>query len=585
MKRLRRAVAIAVIFCMLIPSIAVFAADTWKQYFPITITNAGAALSSYPVLIGSTGQSMVDAGYMTATGTDTRMKLASTNQKYMLSTTEIATVAGSLSAGGQVTHDLYTGYAPVATTFPVIVGEGGYLTIPDAAGLELGAAFELEITGGVDTSAGAVGENLEIKAGSYRTYNSGVTDITSEIKQGQPIVGGVNRSLNNVNTEYSSIMGGMEWDVAENQVYQVMPTAGYFCRLYIELDAVVAGGATETFTLMKNGAPTALTVTIAAGASTGNDTTHSVAYVAADTISLRAVPTGVPGAPNATWSSLFVPDTYGETIFLAHSIVDSGAPRFFASQGGMTSLITTLQFSTPMPCAGTFGDAYVQLSAAPGAGSYTCVFNVNGGNTAINPQVVNPATTGSDTAASVPVVAGDLVNWEVYPGGGAAANPEIAVGVVFTPTVIGEYPILGSTADQPAVAAVEYYHMTPGDAVVWQAVEATVPSLTQFCTLKDLYVKVDPAPGGAFTYTLAIREEAGATGLTVTITGAATTGNDLVNEFTSTTGDTVGVQCTGDGGAATNVKWGVVAYNPDVSVTATGVASGEMTVTTGIERR
>jgi len=181
MKRLRRAIAIAVIFFMLIPSIAVFAADTWKQYFPITITNAGAALSSYPVLIGSTGQSMVDAGYMSATGTDTRMKLASTNQKYMLSTTEIATVAGSLSAGGQVTHNLYTGYDPVATTFPVIVGDGGFVTIPYDIGMNLGADFEIEQTGHVDTSAGAVGENLIYKEEAFRTYISGATDITSSI--------------------------------------------------------------------------------------------------------------------------------------------------------------------------------------------------------------------------------------------------------------------------------------------------------------------------------------------------------------------------------------------------------------------
>ncbi|KKM44501.1 hypothetical protein LCGC14_1561540 [marine sediment metagenome] len=180
MNRLKRAISIALIAMMLLPMVAL-AADTWKFFFPMSIVDTSAAArTSYPVLIGTTGQSMIDAGYINATGTDTRMKLVAVDQKYMLSTTEIATVVGSLPALGQVTHDFYTGYAPVATVFPVIVGEGGYVTISDAAGLEPGNDFEIEIDGYIFTDTGADDDYL-LKTDAFNIYNSAADEISAVI--------------------------------------------------------------------------------------------------------------------------------------------------------------------------------------------------------------------------------------------------------------------------------------------------------------------------------------------------------------------------------------------------------------------
>jgi len=60
------------------------------------------------------------------------------------------------------------------------VGYNGYVTIPDAAALELGNNFEIEQYGYIDTSAGA-DKNLIIKTDAFRTYISATDNITSEI--------------------------------------------------------------------------------------------------------------------------------------------------------------------------------------------------------------------------------------------------------------------------------------------------------------------------------------------------------------------------------------------------------------------
>lgn len=129
-------------------STAALAADTWNYYFPITIIDtSGSDRTNLPVLLGFAGQNMVDAGYMNSSGTDTRMRQGSTDIEYMLSTTQVPVYVDSLTANGQKTYNFYTGYSPVQTTFDILVGDEGYITVTDDAALELGGNYEVEFEG------------------------------------------------------------------------------------------------------------------------------------------------------------------------------------------------------------------------------------------------------------------------------------------------------------------------------------------------------------------------------------------------------------------------------------------------------
>lgn len=183
MKKRILSVLSSIIIVLVISTIA-FAADTWGHYFPVTIIDtSGTARTNLPVLLGFAGQNMVDAGYMASDGMDTRMRQGSTDIPYGLSTTQVPVYVDSLSANGQKTYNFYTDYSPVQTTLDIMVGNGGYITVSDAAALELGNNFEIEQDGYVDTSSGS-NKNLVYKQDAFTTYISAASEITSSIHNG-----------------------------------------------------------------------------------------------------------------------------------------------------------------------------------------------------------------------------------------------------------------------------------------------------------------------------------------------------------------------------------------------------------------
>jgi len=174
-RRFLRACVVAAIGVALLAT-GVLAA--WEFYFPTTIVSTStSARTNYPTLLGYGGQSFVDAGYILATGLDTNMQVGVTSLEYMLTTTRVATVIPNVPVGGQVATNLYTGFTPNQTNFPVIVGENGRVETPDAAALELAAAFDIEFDGYVDTSK--VNHPLIYKPGAFLVDVSAAGTITA----------------------------------------------------------------------------------------------------------------------------------------------------------------------------------------------------------------------------------------------------------------------------------------------------------------------------------------------------------------------------------------------------------------------
>ena len=581
-KAINRSIILVLVLTLLLPAIVY--AQTWEFRFPTSVQDtSGTTRINYPALLGFGGTSLVDAGKINANGLDTNMQIGSSDIQYMISTGQVATVLPNLSAGGLVTTNLYTGYAPAQTSFPIITGEGGYLITPDAGALEPTNAFEIEWDGYVDTDAGD-DKFMVYKQQAMGTYISDDTDITAFIGDlTQPIIGGSSDVLNPAAVEYQPLMGGSSaWLANELDVYQTIPTAGDINDLNVRLSAAPGAGDSYTFTVMVNGAPSALAVTISGAADTTGNDIGAVAVVAGDRVSLRSEFVVAPAVVQATWSTTWLPTVVGETINLAHDNTLVGNTTYAEIQGYTAQIIVEANVQAPMPTAGTFSDLYVYLSQSAGVGAdaYSVTLRVNGADSALTTTILQPAVDGNDTVNTVAVVAGDLVVIEITPIAIPANQPDVAIGMVFTPTVSRQSLIMGgSSSDQPAANATEYQQFSGTGNSIWNAVEANMYSLNGVYRMSDLYVNLQAAPAGAETYTVSIREAGADTGLTTTITGAATTGNDTAHEYYSSAGAVVDTQMISSAAAAlTYIHWGVVATNPISEVTAAGMVSADMTV-------
>lgn len=137
------------VFIALLLSVAIYtvvAGATYEYKFPVTIIDtSNTTRNYYPVVLGFTGTTLQNAGKINASGNDTNIQESDENREFTIGTTHIATVLPELPAGGAVTADLYTGYSPEWATSSMVWGEGGYVTLADAAAVEPGDNFTLTI--------------------------------------------------------------------------------------------------------------------------------------------------------------------------------------------------------------------------------------------------------------------------------------------------------------------------------------------------------------------------------------------------------------------------------------------------------
>lgn len=118
---------------------------------------------------------LISHGYIDSNGLDTDI---SPDKPHMIANDRLL-LSTALPAFGQVNVNLTTGNTP-ATYMPVIVGQGGSISVIDNAAMELGNNFEIEVDGYIETSAGA-SKNIVYKQNAFQTTISAVSTITSTI--------------------------------------------------------------------------------------------------------------------------------------------------------------------------------------------------------------------------------------------------------------------------------------------------------------------------------------------------------------------------------------------------------------------
>lgn len=398
----------------------------------------------------------------------------------------------------------------------------------------------------------------------------------------QVIIGGY-YDLLSTSTKYNSLCGGLVWGIP-TLADQVVSTAGKIKSLRVKLDASPGVGKSYTFTLMLNGGVTALECTIADDNTTGSDVIDEIAVVAGDYVYLRVTSSGSPTARYATWTGMFEGTTAKESLILSKcEFILSNTTIEYAQLYGITGnpSATENDFRQVCPTAGKIKNLYLRLSSSPGIDPHAYRFTLRKGGISqtLTVTVTAPASTGNDVINEVTVAAGDVLTMMIEPLNSPANTPNVSWGATFVADTDGESIIMGGSLDELHWSDTEYNFLTQTWIMDWLSTENQRYNLGQACTLKKLYILLSGAPGGIKSYIFTLRKAAGDGNLTVTIAGAATTGNDVVNTDIIANFDYLDLKCvpvdTPFGNAA---YWGLVCYITGAPPPPTGIADKSATM-------
>lgn len=162
-------------------AVPIFAASYRASYI-ITETN-GTSYEMLPVIKAANTTWLVDNGYMDTDALDTRVEtLGGIAQPHLVTDDSILT-AYPVSGDSQTNLYFTTGNTPL-TSMDIIVGNGGYVTITDAAALEFGNNFEVELKGYFNTSSS--GMYYFNKSSAFSIFSGSVGNIVSAIVVAAP---------------------------------------------------------------------------------------------------------------------------------------------------------------------------------------------------------------------------------------------------------------------------------------------------------------------------------------------------------------------------------------------------------------
>lgn len=378
------------------------------------------------------------------------------------------------------------------------------------------------------------------------------------------IIGGDNSSPSTAATRYNVIFGQQSWATIESDAWQLVSTDGFIKNLRIEMNNPPGVGDDWDFTLMLNGAPTALTVNLTGAAVTGEDLVNQIDVTGGDYVSLRAVPTGPPSGGVARWTVEFGGDNAGESLLLGASpngVGTSGIEYMTIATGRNVWSNDEEEHYNIMPTAGIIKNFYVRLVGDPGTNPDALRFTVrkNGatpGDT-LSVTIVADDTTGNDLVNEVAVAAGDLINIMCEPLNTPAFDPEAHWGFTFVSSSGDESIVLG-TAENPTDDTNTEYSMAATSRTNWSAVE--VFQLAQAAHIGKFYVRLGDAPGAGKKYDFTIRTGGAGSNVVVSISDAETTNNSGELVDTVANGETIGMDINPDGTPTItdHISWGFV---------------------------
>ena len=301
-------------------------------------------------------------------------------------------------------------------------------------------------------------------------------------------------------TKYDTLWAdaGTQWgtDITLNQ--NVVSDSGTMSNLRIKLATAPGSGGSGkgwTFTVYKNGSPTALTVTISETATTGQDTTHSFTYADGDVLSLQAAPISTPTlTASVHWSIQNVCDTAKVSLIASGPGVPSANQTAYhaisdASTAGWGS--ASSRNEEIFPTGGTISRLRLKAKTAPGSGkSCTVTLVINGSDTTLVCALSDANTTNIDSIHSVTIAAGDRVWLKSVTSSGMTALGALTWSFDFTATTDGESVLMASQT----LSQVSQLYFQPFGAT-GASNEANSQVAFPACTLKNLYFEGNDGNG------------------------------------------------------------------------------------------
>jgi len=216
-----------------------------------------------------------------------------------------------------------------------------------------------------------------------------------------------------------------------------------------------------------------------------------------------------------------------------------------------------------IPGTFTISNLYVLLDTAPTSGK-SWQFDVmkNGSTTGVTVTISDSAVTAEDTTNSVSFSAGDTISLRSVPSG----TPTAGTNIWWNMKVDGTgTPLMGSsTVNASASATNSSSPMGVHNAFRTTLADADIIVPTSG-TFSNLYVSLSGTPGAGKSYVFELYKNSSATGLTVTISGTATTANDTTHTFTVTAGDRIHFRSTPSGTPSARVPSFGLKFTPDTS--------------------
>jgi len=384
----------------------------------------------------------------------------------------------------------------------------------------------------------------------------------------QVLFGGYWGNPSDTSTWYSSLASGSGWASSEASRYKLISTDGLIKNLRVVLNGAPGGATKYTFTLMVDGAPTALTLEIVGVATSGSNMVNEIDVTPGQTVSLQCDPEGTPTLRKVTWTSVFEGDTPAESLIMggASTTLHLTDTEYGQVMGAYTwYTVIENDYRQVVPTAGTIKHFYVKMDIAAGVGAgdaYRFTLRLNGATVAqsLIVTITQPATTGSDLAHNLVVAAGDILTMMIEPILTPSATPFAQWGMTFVADTDGESIVLGGSVDDLDNAATEYIYLAGYELNPWINDETQRYQLGQVCTLSKFYVLLSAAPGAGNDYDFAIRI-AGTNVVTLQISDAATTGNSGALSDTVALDEYVNLRCIPtDTPDVVNAYWGLVCY-------------------------
>ena len=362
----------------------------------------------------------------------------------------------------------------------------------------------------------------------------------------QSLIGGNGGDLlNNAATEYNTLVGRVAWNATEDNQKQMIASTGKLRYLMVWQDGDEGGAGKQwIYTVMKNGAPTALVVTLTNLETQGTSGAIEIDVAPGDVVSLRATSVNAPTNRRACWSCQFKGSVASNGgLFMVHSSCAGAGPHYYVPHGATGP---GTEYTWRCPISGTISNMYVWLSVSPGVAPDAYVFTLrkNGVDTALTVTITAPATTGSDTVNSVAFNAGDTISIKVQGLNVPANNPQVALGLKMIPTTNGES--IAAFQSAGSLSVTNTYHNVSAASSTWlaAALEYACYQLTSATELRNLYVDLSVAPGAGTSWQFHIRDNLVNTALTTTIANLATSNNDVVNRVAVANGHVVTIGAT-----------------------------------------